>query len=169
MKNVLSVLLAAAMVMGMSVSAFAANANNDEVGVHACDLGFKYWMEVIHSENNMNHGDKKIQWAWHEEAFEDMRLAPKNLSRCLEDSGTITSNFIPWNTCGATMSNFLKCPQWGAGGYAPYAILNWLNPLVSIFFGFAGITMTKMTDEEYERILEEREAEKAAALKALEA
>ena len=105
----------------------------------------------------------------YKEAFEDLRLAPKNLSRCLEDSGTITSNFIPWNTCGATMSKFLQCPQWGAGGYAPFAILNWLNPLVSIFYGFTGISMVKMTDEEYARILEEREAEKEAALKAMEA
>ena len=105
----------------------------------------------------------------YKEAFEDLRLAPKNLSRCLEDSGTITSNFIPWNTCGATMSKFLQCPQWGKGGYAPYAILNWLNPLVSIFYGFTGISMVKMTDEEYARILEEREAEKEAALKAMEA
>ncbi len=105
----------------------------------------------------------------YKEAFEDLKLAPKNLSRCLEDSGTITSNFIPWNTCGATMSKFLQCPQWGKGGYAPYAILNWLNPLVSIFYGFTGISMVKMTDEEYARILEEREAEKEAALKAMEA
>ena len=105
----------------------------------------------------------------YKEAFEDLKLAPKNLSRCLEDSGTITSNFIPWNTCGATMSKFLQCPQWGKGGYAPFAILNWLNPLVSIFYGFTGISMVKMTDEEYARILEEREAEKEAALKAMEA
>ena len=105
----------------------------------------------------------------YKEAFEDLRLAPKNLSRCLEDSGTITSNFIPWNTCGATMSKFLQCPQWGKGGYAPFAILNWLNPLVSIFYGFTGISMVKMTEEEYARILEEREAEKQAALKSMEA
>ena len=105
----------------------------------------------------------------YKEAFEDLKLAPKNLSRCLEDSGTITSNFIPWNTCGATMSKFLQCPQWGKGGYAPFAILNWLNPLVSIFYGFTGISMVKMTDEEYARILEEREAEKEAALKSMEA
>lgn len=105
----------------------------------------------------------------YKEAWEDRRLQPKNLSRCLEDSGTITSNFIPWNTCGATMSSFLKCPQWGAGGYAPFAILNWCNPLVSIFYGFTGITMKEMTEEEYQKILEEREAEKDAALKAMEA
>ena len=105
----------------------------------------------------------------YKEAFEDRRLAPKNLSRCLEDSGTLTSNFIPWNTCGATMSSFLQCPQWGAGGYAPYAILNWLNPIVSIFYGFTGITMKEMTEEEYQAVLEARAADKAAAEKAMEA
>ena len=105
----------------------------------------------------------------YKEAFEDLRLAPKNLSRCLEDSGTITSNFIPWNTCGATMSKFLQCPQWGKGGYAPFAILNWLNPLVSMFYGFTGISMEEMTDDEYKKVLEAREAEKEAALKSMEA
>lgn len=101
----------------------------------------------------------------YKEAFEDMKLAPKNLSRCLEDSGTITSNFFPWNTCGATMRDFL-----GVGnGYIPYAILNWVNPIVSVIFGFTGISMTPMTDEEYAKVMEEREKEKAEALAALEA
>ena len=99
------------------------------------------------------------------EKFEDMKLRPENLSRALEDCGTITSNFFPWNTCGATMRNFLNVDS----SYIPYAILNWLNPIVSIFFGYTGITMTKLTDEEYQKILEEREEEKNAALKALEA
>ena len=99
------------------------------------------------------------------ESFEDMRLRPENLSRCLEDSGTITSNFFSWNTCGATMRNFLGIDS----SYIPYAILNWLNPVVSVFFGYTGITMTKLTEEEYAKILEEREEEKKAALKALEA
>ncbi len=105
----------------------------------------------------------------YKEAFEDRRLKARNLSRCLEDSGTLTSNFIPWNTCGATMSSFLQCPQWGAGGYAPFAILNWLNPLVSIFYGFTGITMDEMTEEEYQEILRQREEDKRAAEKAMEA
>ena len=99
------------------------------------------------------------------EAFEDRRLAPKNLSRCLEDCGTITSNFFPWNTCGATMRQFLGVNS----AYIPYAVLNWVNPIVSVIFGFTGITMTKMTEEEYQKVLKEREEEKAAALKALEA
>ena len=99
------------------------------------------------------------------EKFEDMKLRPENLSRCLEDSGTITSNFFAWNTCGATMRSFLGVNS----AYIPFAILNWLNPIISIFFGFTGITMTKLTDDEYEKILEEREIEKQAALKAMEA
>ena len=99
------------------------------------------------------------------ESFEDMRLRPENLSRCLEDAGTITSNFFSWNTCGATMRNFLGVDS----SYIPYAILNWLNPIVSIFYGYAGITMTQLSEEEYQKILNEREAEKQAALKALEA
>ena len=99
------------------------------------------------------------------EAFEDARLAPKNLSRCLEDCGTITSNFFPWNTCGATMRTFL-----GVGsGYIPYAILNWINPIVSIAFGYLGITMEKMSEEDYQKILAQREEDKKAALAALEA
>lgn len=105
----------------------------------------------------------------YKEAFEDMRLKPKNLSRCLEDAGTITSQFFPWNTCGATMRTFLGVNQWGTGGYGPYAILNWCNPIVSIIYGFTGISMEKMTEEEYEKVLKEREAEKKAALEALSA
>ena len=53
--------------------------------------------------------------------------------------------------------------------YIPYAILNWLNPVVSIFFGYTGITMTKMTEEEYQHLLKVREEEKAVALAAMEA
>lgn len=102
----------------------------------------------------------------YKEAFEDRKLAPRNLSRALEDSGTVTSCLVPWNTCGATMSTFLGVPT---GEYFKYAFLNMLNPLISIFYGFTGISMLKMTDEEYEKVMEEREAEKTAALKALEA
>lgn len=105
----------------------------------------------------------------YKETFEDMHLAPRNLSRCLEDAGTITSNLVPWNTCGATMQKFLGVPTWGAGGYGPYAFLSWLNPLVSIFYGWTGITMMKMTDEEYEQIMKRREQERAEAAEGLQA
>lgn len=73
-------------------------------------------------------------------AFDDAGLHPKNLSRCLEDAGTITSPFFSWNTCGAFMSSTLGVSPLA---YGFFAFLNWINPLVSVFYGFTGITMTK--------------------------
>ena len=101
----------------------------------------------------------------YKEAFEDRRLAPKNLSRCLEDSGTITSNFFPWNTCGATMRGFLGVNS----AYIPFAVLNYVNPLISMFYGVTGLFMPEMTEEEYQHVLEQREADKKAAAEAAEA
>lgn len=95
----------------------------------------------------------------YKEAFEDAKLKPKNLSRCLEDSGTITSNLVPWNTCGAYMQTVFGIGQWGIGGYAPFAILCWLCPLISIIYGFTGFSMEEMTEEEYQKILEKRKDE----------
>ncbi len=102
----------------------------------------------------------------YKEAFEDRRLRNKNLSRCLEDAGTMTSSLVPWNSCGATMSTFLGVATFS---YLPYAFMNILNPIVSVFYGFTGISMEKMTDSEYDKMLEERALEKAIAQKALEA
>ncbi len=98
-------------------------------------------------------------------AFEDRKLKAKNLSRCLEDCGTLTSPLIPWNVCGATMTNFLGVETIH---YAPYAVLNYVNPIVSIIYGFTGFTMEKMTDEEYEKIMEERAREEEERMRALE-
>ena len=73
-------------------------------------------------------------------AFDERGLAPKNLSRILEDSGTLTSPLIPWNTCGAFMIGTLGLAPWT---YVPYCFLNLINPLVSIFYGFTGITIDR--------------------------
>ena len=99
-------------------------------------------------------------------AFEDRKLKNKNLSRCLEDSGTLTSPLIPWNVCGATMTGFLGQPTIA---YAPYAFVNYLCPIISIIYGFTGFTIEKMTDEEYEKMLEARRAEEEATKRELEA
>lgn len=98
--------------------------------------------------------------------FEDRKLKAKNLSRCLEDSATLTSPLIPWNVCGTTMSGFLQVPT---VQYAPYAVLNYVNPIVSIIYGFTGFTMEKMSDEEYEKVMEERRREQEEAMRDLEA
>jgi Na+:H+ antiporter, NhaC family len=73
--------------------------------------------------------------------FEKRGLAPKNLSRCLEDAGTLTSPLVPWNTCGAFMHGALGVHPFA---YLPYAFLNLINPLVSIFYGYTGITMERL-------------------------
>jgi len=64
-------------------------------------------------------------------AFEDRGLAPENLSRTLEDSGTVTSALIPWNTCGAYQSGVLGVP---VAEYAIYAVFNWLSPIMTLIF-----------------------------------
>lgn len=99
-------------------------------------------------------------------AFEDRKLKAKNLSRCLEDSGTLTSPLIPWNVCGATMTGFLNQPT---VAYAPYAFVNYICPIVSIIYGFTGFTIEKMSDEEYEKMMEQRRAEEEATRREMEA
>ncbi|MGL5054883.1 MAG: Na+/H+ antiporter NhaC [Fusobacteriaceae bacterium] len=79
--------------------------------------------------------------------FEKRGLAPKNLSRCLEDSGTMTSSLIPWNTCGATMIGALGLQPWA---YVPYCFLNLLCPLISILYGFLGFSIEKIKPEKTE-------------------
>ncbi|WP_111682930.1 Na+/H+ antiporter NhaC [Winogradskyella tangerina] len=64
-------------------------------------------------------------------AFEDKGLAPENLSRTLEDSGTVTSVLIPWNTCGAYQSGVLGV---GVTEYFFYAVFNWLSPFTTLVF-----------------------------------
>ncbi|MGX4599316.1 Na+/H+ antiporter NhaC [Faecalimicrobium sp. JNUCC 81] len=86
-----------------------------------------------------------IPGSMYKEAFIKQGLSPKNLSRALEDSATITSPLIPWNTCGAYMSATL-----GVGSFAflPFAFLNLLCPLISLFYGATGITISKLSEEE---------------------
>lgn len=78
------------------------------------------------------------------EEYHKRGLAPRNLSRCLEDAGTLTSPLIPWNTCGAAMSTYLGVPTIE---YIPYCFLNLVNPIVSIVFGFTGFTMMKLEND----------------------
>jgi NhaC family Na+:H+ antiporter len=68
-------------------------------------------------------------------------LHPKNLSRALEDAGTLTSALVPWNTCGAFMAQTLGVATFA---YAPFAFFNLINPLVSLAYGFTGFTIEKL-------------------------
>ena len=68
-------------------------------------------------------------------AFKKKNLHAKNLSRALEDGGTLTSVFVPWNTCGVFIASTLGV---SVIEYAPYAILNYTVPVISIIFGYIG-------------------------------
>lgn len=74
-------------------------------------------------------------------AYEDKGLAPENLSRTLEDSGTVTSVLIPWNTCGAYQSGVLGV---GVGEYALFAIFNWLSPFMTLIFAAFSIKIKQL-------------------------
>jgi NhaC family Na+:H+ antiporter len=76
--------------------------------------------------------------------FRERGLHAKNLSRALEDGGTITSPLIPWNTCGAFMAATLMVPT---GAYFIYAFLNLINPLISILYGFTGWTIAPADEQ----------------------
>ena len=65
--------------------------------------------------------------------FQRRGLDVKNLSRTLEDAGTITSPLIPWNTCGAFMSGTLGIATFA---YLPFCFFNLINPVVSALYGF---------------------------------
>ncbi len=66
-------------------------------------------------------------------AYEDRGLAPENLSRTLEDSGTVTSVLVPWNTCGAYHSKVLFGYA-GTTAYIPYAFFSILSPFMTLLF-----------------------------------
>ncbi len=76
------------------------------------------------------------------EEYERRGLAPVNLSRTLEDGGTITSPLIPWNTCGAYMHGVLNVNPLD---YAMYAFFNLINPVLAVIYAYMGIKILKLT------------------------
>ncbi|GGH71530.1 Na+/H+ antiporter NhaC [Phaeocystidibacter marisrubri] len=76
----------------------------------------------------------------YKDIYKERGLAPENLSRSLEDSGTVTSALVPWNTCGAYQSSALGV---ATGDYFIYAIFNWLSPMMSIAFAYLNIKIKR--------------------------
>lgn len=74
-------------------------------------------------------------------AYQQMGLKPEVLSRTLEDSGTMTSVLIPWNTCGATQSRVLGVATLD---YLPYCFFNLISPLMSILFALFNIRIRRI-------------------------
>ena len=74
------------------------------------------------------------------EAYKERGLASVNLSRTIEDSGTVTSVLIPWNTCGAYQSEVLNVSVWD---YFIYAIFNWLSPITTLIIAYLKFKIKK--------------------------
>lgn len=76
------------------------------------------------------------------QAYKDRGLAPQNLSRTLEDSATVTSVLIPWNTCGAYQSGVLGI---ATGEYFMFCFFNLISPVMTMVYGYLGIKIAKLS------------------------
>ena len=83
------------------------------------------------------------------QAYPDRGLHPKNLSRAVEDSATVTGCLVPWNSGGAYQSATLGV---ATIAYLPFAFFNWLSPLVTLIYGWLGITIHPIDEETKERL-----------------
>ena len=77
------------------------------------------------------------------ETYKERGLAPQNLSRTLEDAGTVTSVLIPWNTCGAAQQAVLGVSVFL---FAPYCFFNLISPLMTMAYGFLGFQIAKLKE-----------------------
>ena len=75
--------------------------------------------------------------------YEKLNLHPKNLSRTLEDAGTLTSGLVPWSTCGAV---YLTTLGISAFQYGRYHFLGLINPIVAIIYGFTGFGLARLNE-----------------------
>ena len=86
-------------------------------------------------------------------SYQDKGYAPELLSRTLEDSGTVTSVLVPWNTCGATQSRVLGVDTWT---YLPYCFFNIISPFMSILVAYLNFKIRRIPTKEQ---IQEAEAE----------
>jgi NhaC family Na+:H+ antiporter len=103
----------------------------------ASTVGTSIGMNVIASDQYIAI---VIPGRMYREEYERRKLQPKNLSRTLEDAGTLTSPMVPWNTCGAFMATTLGVATLA---YLPFYFLGMLNPIIAIIYGYTGFTIEK--------------------------
>ena len=72
--------------------------------------------------------------------YKKRKLSPENLSRTLEDTGTVTSVLIPWNTCGAYQAGVLGV---ATIFYLPFCFFNLISPLMTLLYAYANIKIKK--------------------------
>lgn len=108
----------------------------------AASLGTSFFLNFTASDQYLS---LVVTGRMYKDAFTREGLEHKNLSRALEDSGTLTSALVPWNTCGAFMASTLGVSTLA---YLPYAFLNWMVPLISLAYGYIGYSITRTTRSE---------------------
>ena len=72
--------------------------------------------------------------------YEQLGLHPRNLSRSLEDAGTVINPLVPWSVCGVFIFNVLGVPVWH---YLPFAVFCYMSLVLTLLFGWTGVTLTK--------------------------
>jgi NhaC family Na+:H+ antiporter len=101
----------------------------------AATLGTAVLVNILAAEQYLSI---VITGRMYKEAYDKQGLHRKNLSRALEDAGTLTSPLVPWNTCGAFMATTLGVATYL---YLPFAFLNIITPLVSLVYAYTGFTI----------------------------
>ena len=130
-------LVMATMIFGGSMDAIGAIKSISKALLNLADNIFKLFASTVASclALNLTASDQYlsivVSGKMFEKAFEDKDLAPENLSRTLEDSATVTSALIPWNSCGAYHSSVLGI---SVGEYFIYAIFNWISPFMTLIY-----------------------------------
>jgi NhaC family Na+:H+ antiporter len=77
--------------------------------------------------------------------YRERGFKPELLSRTLEDSGTVTSVLVPWNTCGATQARVLGVPTIS---YLPFAFFNIISPFMTILFAYLNFKIRRFKNGE---------------------
>lgn len=140
-------LILSAMVFGGIMDAIGALAKITEVMLNMAKSTFGLFASTVASCLGLNiiASDQYlalvIPGKMFKKAYEDRGLAPENLSRALEDSGTVTSVLIPWNTCGAYQAGVLGV---GVGEYFIYAIFNYLSPFMTLLFAALNLKIRRI-------------------------
>ena len=130
-------LVMSTMIFGGSMDAIGAIKSISKALLNWADNIFKLFASTVASclALNLTASDQYlsivVSGKMFEKAFRDKGLAPENLSRTLEDSATVTSALIPWNSCGAYHSSVLGV---SVGEYFIYAIFNWISPFMTLLY-----------------------------------
>lgn len=143
-------LILCAMVFGGIMDAIGALSKISKTLLNAFDSIFGLFASTVASclALNLTASDQYlaivVPGKMYAQAYKEKNLAPENLSRTLEDSGTVTSVLVPWNTCGAYQSSVLGVET---TAYIGYAFFNYLSPFTTLLFAAFQIKIKQLTQK----------------------